>query len=202
MKKLLFLLLIFPVTGLAQTGKDIFNPEVPMVFFGIDFTKVQFTRADDFTNKPEILRFFVDANNLIDHGSLRNQVSRQLERKSVEWDLSYVTAGNSVVDWRNVYSDNIDYVVPEDELNNMVKNLKVDQKKYNDFIGMVLIEENCCKAKPLQTITCLFFRVNDLTVLFAERYKMKPGGIGFMNYWGVNHNMILARIGRLIKAVG
>jgi len=123
MKKLLFLLLIFPVTGLAQTGKDIFNPEVPMVFFGIDFTKVQFTRADDFTNKPEILRFFVDANNLIDHGSLRNQVSRQLERKSVEWDLSYVTAGNSVVDWRNVYSDNIDYVVPEDELNNMVKNL-------------------------------------------------------------------------------
>ncbi|HNR40638.1 MAG TPA: hypothetical protein PKL65_00270 [Bacteroidales bacterium] len=202
MKKLLFLLLIFPVTGLAQTGKDIFNPEVPMVFFGIDFTKVQFTRADDFTNKPEILRFFVDANNLIDHGSLRNQVSRQLERKSVEWDLSYVTAGNSVVDWRNVYSDNIDYVVPEDELNNMVKNLKVDQKKYNDFIGMVLIEENCCKAKPLQTITCLFFRVNDLTVLFAERYKMKPGGIGFMNYWGVNHNMILARIGRLKKAVG
>lgn len=202
MKKLLFLLLIFPVTGLAQTGKDIFNPEVPMVFFGIDFTKVQFTRADDFTNKPEILRFFVDANNLIDHGSLRNQVSRQLERKSVEWDLSYVTAGNSVVDWRNVYSDNIDYVVPEDELNNMVKNLKVDQKKYNDFIGMVLIEENCCKAKPLQTITCLFFRVNDLTVLFAERYKMKPGGIGFMNYWGVNHNMILARIGRLKKAAG
>lgn len=202
MKKLLFLLLIFPVTGLAQTGKDIFNPEVPMVFFGIDFTKVQFTRADDFTNKPEILRFFVDANNLIDHGSLRNQVSRQLERKSVEWDLSCVTAGNSVVDWRNVYSDNIDYVVPEDELNNMVKNLKVDQKKYNDFIGMVLIEENCCKAKPLQTITCLFFRVNDLTVLFAERYKMKPGGIGFMNYWGVNHNMILARIGRLKKAAG
>lgn len=149
---------------------------------GIDFTKVQFTRADDFTNKPEILRFFVDANNLIDHGSLRNQVSRGLDRKTISWDLSNVTAGNSMVDWHNVYSDNIDYVISDEDLSNIVINLKIDQEKYKDFIGMVLIEENCCKAKPLQTITCLFFRVNDLTVLFAERYKMKPGGIGFMNY--------------------
>jgi hypothetical protein len=31
---------------------------------------------------------------------------------------------------------------------------------------------------------------------------MKPGGIGFMNYWGVNHNLLLAKIGKLKKEIG
>lgn len=201
MKKLLVLLFFVPVMGFTQTKKDIFNPEVGIVFLGIDFTKVQFTKADEFTNKPEILRFFVDANNLIDHGSLRNQVSRGLDRKSIAWDLSYVTTQNSIIDWQKVYSDDIDYVVPDAEINSIIKNLKVDQDKYKDFIGMVLVEENCCKTKPLQTISCVFFKINDLSILFAKRYELKPTGIGFMNYWGFNNNMILARINKLKKEI-
>lgn len=170
-----------------------------MVFFGIDFTKVMFTRSDEFTNKPEILRFFVDANNMINHGSLRNLVDRGLERKNIEWDFSYVTTRNSMVNWQSVYSDQIDYTVPEEEMKNILRNLNVDQDKYRDFIGMILIEENCCKTKPMQTVSCVVFNVNDLSILFSKRYDMKPGGIGFMNYWGVNHNLILSKIGKIKK---
>jgi hypothetical protein len=202
MKKLILLFLFIPVIGFAQTKKDIFNPQVQVVFLGIDFTKVQFTKSDEFSNKPEILRFFVDANNMVDHGSLRNLVNKELDRKSIEWDLSFVTIQNSMVDWKTVFSDNLDYTVSEESISSIVKNLKVDQEKYKDFIGMVLIEENCCKTKSLQTISCVFFSVNDLKVLFTKRYEMKPGGIGFMNYWGVNHNLLLAKIGKLKKEIG
>lgn len=197
----MILLLFLPTMGLAQTKKDIFNPQVPMVFFGIDFTKVHFTKSDEFTNKPEILRFFVDANNMVDHGSLRNLVNKELDRKTIVWDFSNVTTQNSLVDWQIVYSDKIDYTVSDEEICNVIKNLKADQEKYKDFIGMVLIEENCCKTKPLQTISCVFFSVNDLKVLFSKRFDLKPGGIGFMNYWGVNHNLVLARIGKLKKEI-
>lgn len=201
MKNLMLLLLFIPVMAYSQTKKDIFNPEVRIVFLGIDFTKVQFTKSDEFTNKPEILRFFVDANNMIDHGSLRNLVNKELDRKAIEWDFSFVTAQNSSVDWQTVYSDDIDYTVSDEDISNIVKNLKVDQKKYIDFIGMVLIEENCCKTKPLQTVLCVFFSVDDLKILFSKRYEMKPGGIGFMNYWGVNHNLLLAKISKLKKEI-
>ncbi len=172
-----------------------------MVFLGIDFTRVMFTKSDEFTNKPEILRFFVDANNMVDHGSLRNLVNKELDRKTIVWDFSNVTTQNSLVDWQMVYSDKIDYTVSDEEISNVIKNLKVDQEKYKDFIGMILVEENCCKTKPLQTISCVFFSVNDLQVLFSKRFDLKPGGIGFMNYWGVNHNMVLARIGKLKKEI-
>ncbi len=201
MKKLVVLLLLIPAIGSAQLKKDIFNPEVPLVFLGIDFTKVQFTKSDEFTNKPEILRFFVDANNMVNHGSLRNLVNRELDRKAIVWDFSNVTVRNSQVDWQTVYSDNIDYTVPDQEINRIVESLGVDQEKYKDHIGMVLVEENCCKTKPLQTISCVFFRVNDLNVLFSKQYRMKPGGIGFMNYWGVNHNLVLTKIGKLKKEI-
>ncbi len=201
MRKLCVLFILIPVMGFAQTKKDIYNPQVQLVFFGIDFTKTQFTKSDEFTNKPEILRFFVDANNLVNHNSLKNQVTRGLDRKTMEWDFSNVTMQNSLVDWQKAYSDNIDYTVSEVEISNIVKNLKVDQEKYKDFIGMVLVNENCCKTKPLQTISCVFFSVNDLNVIFIKRYEKKPQGIGFMNYWGYNNNMILAKIGRIKKEI-
>jgi hypothetical protein len=197
----MILLLLIPVIGSAQTKLDIFNPQIPMVFFGIDFTKVQFTKSNEFTNKPEILRFFVDANNMVDHGSLRNLVNKELDRKTIVWDFSNVAAQNALVDWQKVYSDNIDYTVPDEEISDIVKNLKVDRQKYKDYIGMVLIEENCCKTKPMQTISCVFFSVSNLEVLFSKRFELKPGGIGFMNYWGVNHNILLTRIGKLKKEI-
>lgn len=198
-KTLPFLFLFITSLIQAQTKKDICNPQVPVVFFGIDFTKVLFTRSDEFTNKPEILRFFVDVNNMINHGSLRNLVDRGLDRKKIEWDFSYVTTRNSMVNWQSVYSDQIDYTVPEEEMKNILRNLNIDQEKYRDFIGMILIEENCCKTKPLQTVSCVFFNVNDLNILYSKRYELKPGGIGFMNYWGVNHNLILSKIGKIKK---
>jgi hypothetical protein len=169
MKKLIVLFLFIPVLGLAQTKKDIFNPQVQLVFLGIDFTKVQFTKSDEFINKPEILRFFVDVNNLINTTMIRNIMTRRLDREKIGWDFSYVTAQNALVDWQIVYSDNIDYTVPEADISSIIKNLNIDQAKYKDFIGMVLIEENCCKTKPLQTISNVFFNVNDLSVLFMSQ---------------------------------
>jgi hypothetical protein len=200
-KKLLVLIGLIPAMGLAQTKTDIYNPQVPIVFFGIDFTKVQFTKSGEFTNKSEILRFFVDANNEIDHGSLRNLVEKGLDRKTIIWDFSNITAQNSKVDWQTVYSDNIEYTVSDEEIRNVVKNLNVDQGKYKNHIGMFLVEENCCKTKPLQTISCVFFNVNNLNVIFVKRYEMKPGGIGFYNYWSVNHNLLLSKLSKLKKEI-
>lgn len=202
MKKILILFLFIPVISFSQSIEDIYNPTVRLVFLGIDFTRVQFTKADEFSNKPEILRFFEDANNLVDHGSLRDQVARGLDRKTIEWDLSYVTTQNSLVNWQKVFSDQVDYTVPDSEIVTILNNLKIDAEKYKDFIGMVLIEENCCKTKPLQTISCVFFSVNDHNILYSKRYELKPSGIGFYYYWGSNNNMILARIGKLKKEIG
>lgn len=201
MKKLAFLFLLFPILCSAQTKKDIFNPQVPVVFFGADYSKVQCTKSDEFSNKPEILRFFVDANNLIDK-NWKHIVANKLDRDDVGWDLSYVTAVNASVDWEKVYSDDVDYNISDTDIETMILNLKIDQVKYKNSIGMVLAEENLCKTKPLASAAIVFFSINDLTPILIKHVSIKPGGYGFLAYWGLTNGYFIGKsIGQIKKEI-
>jgi hypothetical protein len=201
MKKLFILLLFFPVLCSAQTKSDIFNPNVPAVYFGADFSRVQFTKADEFTNKSEILRFFVDCNNYLNTKGVLNIVANRLNKESVASDISYVTKNNAMVDWQKVHTDNVDYSISDEEIGDMIKVLNIDQSVYKDHIGILLCEENNCKTKPLQTIAIVFFRVNDLSPLFIKHYSLKPGGFGFLNYWSANNALVMGSVGKLKKEI-
>jgi len=201
MKKLVILFIFFPLLCSAQTEKDIFNPQVPVVFLGADYSKVQCTKSDEFSNKPEILRFFVDANNLIEK-NWKHIVVKKLNRDDVGWDFSYVTDVNSSVDWEKVYSDNIDYNISDTDIETMIRNLKIDQAKYKNSIGMLLVEENMCKTKPLASAAIVFFNINDLTPLFIKHASVKPGGYGFLSYWGLtNAYYINKSVGQIKKEI-
>jgi hypothetical protein len=139
----MILFLFISVLGLAQTKKDIFNREVTLIFFGADYAKAQFTKADEFNNKSDILRFFVDANNLI-KSKWRNALRWEVDRDTIGWDFSYVTMVNAAVYWQKVFSDNIDYSISDEEISVMIKDLNIDQAKYKDCIGMIIIDENSC----------------------------------------------------------
>jgi hypothetical protein len=201
MKKLVILFLFFPVLCSAQTKSDIFNPKVPVVYFGADFSRVQFTKSDEFTNKSEILRFFVDCNNLVNTKFNINIMAKRLERDSIASDFSYVTKNNAMVDWQKVFSDNVDYIISDEAIGDMIKALKINQSAYKDHIGIVFCEENYCKTKPLQTIAIVFFRVNDLNPLFIKHYTPKPGGFGFLNYWGLNNALVMGSVSKLKKEI-
>jgi hypothetical protein len=196
----MILFLFIPVLGLAQTKKDIFNPKVTVVFFGADYTKVQLTKSDEFSNKPEILRFFEDANNMIEK-NWKHIVKNKLERDTVGWDFSAVTRANALVDWQKVYSDNIEYTVSDEEIGVMIKDLNLNQVKYKNCIGMLLVEENLCKTKPLATIAVVFFSVNDLNPLYIKHYSIKPAGFGFLAYWGLTNSNVIVNVGKLRKEI-
>ncbi|MBN1414225.1 MAG: hypothetical protein JW973_03920 [Bacteroidales bacterium] len=186
MKSLLIIAVFFmPLLTTAQTKKDIFNPEFPLVFFGADFSQVQFTKEEEFTNKPEILRFFVDCNNLLKSPGYQNLLRKKMHRDEIEYDFSYVTSVNESIDWQKVYSDNIDYSISDEEIENMINRLNINQETYKDRIGLLLCEENYSKTKPLGTVAIVFFGVNDLKPILIKHFSCKPGGIGFLNYWGI-----------------
>jgi hypothetical protein len=200
MKKLIIVFLFIPILGLAQTKKDIFNPDVPVIFFGADFSRVQFTKADEFTNKSEILRFFVDMNNMLENAYVR-MLTKELKRESIKTDFSYVTKVNAMVEWEKVYSDNIDYTLSDQEIGDMIKNLNIDQAAYKDHIGMVLCNENFCKTKTFGKIATVFFTVNDLNPIFIKRYSLKPMGYGFLNYWGFIDAWAVVLVKKLPKEI-
>ncbi|MDO9257165.1 MAG: hypothetical protein Q7U54_16720 [Bacteroidales bacterium] len=202
MKNLLIVLLFsMPIFISAQTKEDIINPKVPLVFFGADFTQVQFTRSDEFNNKPEILRFFLDINNMFTSKHTTKYIEKGLKRNEIKTDYSYVIKNNELVEWEKVYSDNIDYSLSDEIIENMIKKLNIDQGLYKDHIGMVLCEENYCKTKPLGTVAVVFFGINDLKTIFIKRYSIKPSGYGFLYYWGSINWKSLFKLNSIYKEV-
>ncbi|MCX6285876.1 MAG: hypothetical protein NTY96_02015 [Bacteroidetes bacterium] len=183
MKKILFsFLLISAYFCSAQSKKDIINPNTPMVWFGCDYSNAMFTKKEEYTNLDQILRFFVDNNNIVKDVVSYEQPSGALKREVVK-DFSFVTVKNAQVDWHQVYSDDLAYKLSDETIQQMIGELKIDKQKYKDNIGLVFCEENISKTNKSATIAVVFFRVNDLTPLLIKHVSYKPKGYGFMNYW-------------------
>jgi len=199
--KNLLIILFFSISILssAQTKKDIFNQDVPLVFFGADFSQVQFTKAEKFNNKPEILRFFVDCNNLLKSDGYQKLLRKKLKRNEIQSDFSYVTKTNGLIEWQNVYSDNIDYNLSDEVIENMIKKLNIDQELFKNHIGLVFCEENYSKTKTLGTVAAVFFSTNDLKPILIKHYSIKPNGYGFLNYWGIINLQAINYLKKLYK---
>lgn len=184
MKKLfacLFVLISF--LSSAQTKEDLFNKNVPVVFLGADYSLAQFTKAEEFENKSDILRLFVDINNLFKPKSTQELIRKKLRRDEVKQDLSYVNTINALVDWQKVHTDNVDYAISDETIAEMIVKLNVDQNLYKDHIGMVIINENCSKTIKRGKVAVVFFTINELKPVLITHYLIKSDGIGFLYYW-------------------
>ncbi|MCD4682333.1 MAG: hypothetical protein K8R86_03535 [Bacteroidales bacterium] len=180
-KFIIGLFLLIPFLGSAQSASDIINPDVKLVWLGCDFSRVRFTKSEEFTNKDQILRFFVDCNNVVKDATME-KVHKRLKRDVIK-DFSFVTAKNEQVNWEEVYSDDIEYGLSDEDLQEMVKELNIDQNKYMGHIGLVFCEENYSKTKGAAKLSVVFFRVDDLEILHIKRDAFRPKGFGFMYYW-------------------
>lgn len=201
MKNLLIVLILL-MSGLcsAQTINDIFNPKTPMVCFGADYSMVQFTKAEMFDNQSDILRLFVDCNSYFKYKAWQETMQKKMKRDEIKTDLSYVTKNNGEVDWQKVFTDNVDYSLSDDVIENMINKLNIDQSLYKDHIGVVFCEENCSKTNKLGKVAVVFFGINDLKPILIKHYNIKPNGIGFLFYWvSVNQIVIYKELGKLYK---
>lgn len=200
MKKLLILLFsLSPVLAHAQTKSDIFNPEVPMVFFGSDFSQVLFTKAEMFTNQSDILRFFIDCNNYFEEDVFHRMIRNKMSRNEIPFDFSYVNKVNASVDWQKVFSDRTDFRLSGGDIEKAILNLKIDQEAYKNTIGMLFCEENFSKTKKLGSVAVVFFNVNDLKPLFIKHLSFKPTGYGFLFFWSSINYYAIKSLGKLRK---
>jgi hypothetical protein len=200
-KSIALLLLIAPVFGSAQTRSDIFNQNTPLVFFGADFSRIQFTKSDKFTNKPDILRFFVDCNNLLEDDAFQKLIKRKLNRDEIKSDFSLVTKINAGVDWQIVYSDNTGYTLSDETITEMITKLDINQELYRNHLGMVLCEENYSKTNLLGKVAVVFFSINDLKPVLIKHYSFKPSGYGFLFYWYSVNYYTVRSLGKLKKEI-
>lgn len=104
----------------AQNKSDIINSNTPLVWLGCDYSHARFTKKEEFTNLDQILRFFVDNNKVVMNAPSYEQVSKRLKRDVIK-DFSFVTAQNALVDWHQVYSDDVDYKLSDETIQKIIE---------------------------------------------------------------------------------
>jgi len=180
---LLILILCFWVNNIfAQAFKDIFDPQVPITYLGIDFTHVKVFGHQDSEVKDLVDRQFSAINQVVLNEPKKYDLKKAFKRDSIPNDLTFVTEKNKTI---------VDTAIASKDLTNVFHLSNGDVasivKGYNfggkTGIGFLFIMESINKKDERGSMYCTFIDMATSKVLLTERLTEKPGGFGLRNYW-------------------
>jgi hypothetical protein len=188
MKKIGFALMLSlcVVSANSQTAQDLFRSDVPVTWMGIDFSHVrlignfsEFLEIGVKSPVQIITTYFPRWNYIVLEESEKYDIRGMLRRYDIRYDidmimdLNYNANPDSMVSWqtKRFNREDIQTYVDRYDLAGM------------DGIGVVFIAE--CLNKTFEEAYFHFVAVNLKTgeVLFHQRLRGEPGGIGLRNYW-------------------
>jgi hypothetical protein len=203
MKKLLLAVLLFNLAG-AAAGRAQGNSSGPLVWCGLDYSKVKMIGTQDFRQPDQIFPGMLATWNSL----FMKEMSPRLERMdhSVESDLDAVTARNEKASESQIeHTDGMgdEMVKPshitEADIAEAVRGYKL---KHDQGLGLVFIMDRLVKAQETGCLYVVFFDISSRKVLSSERLCEKAGGIGFRNYWFRPIKAAVDRLPKMYKNLG
>ena len=186
-----FLFLIVAAQGrlLAQTAKDIFNPETPITYHGIDFSQAKLI-GDAGANALDIkARMYSAINQVVINEAKKYDVSKAVLR-TVTSDITVSEAQNAKANADSIKSQNkadLTRFTPA-TIDKMVSGYNFNGKK---GIGLIFITEAMSKTEEKSSVWVTFVDMSTNKVLLTERLLGKAGGFGFKNYWAKPYDEII-----------
>lgn len=196
MKRIAFLFFVLATfSAKAQTKSDVFRPEVPVTWLGLDFSRANFIGDREKFGSESDVRHLLDAwNDLILKEHDKFDIAKAIGRTKVENNLQAVKAHNAELDVLSMFSDeekdylhlkvsDIDEIIAGYDLNGL------------SGIGLMFNVESFNKKNEEGSIYVTFINLNTKEVLFTERVVGPPAGMGMRNFWAGSVVRILGKIG-------
>jgi hypothetical protein len=182
--KFIILLSIISFIGInahAQNANDVVNKNIPVTFFGIDFTKSKGVLLGARSSEM-IQKYFPAINNLMIEESNKYDIAKAFNKSQVEYDFNEVNKLNALIDTNNfqVNSTNLVQTISRDTIANMIKQYNLKGKTGT---GLVFIVQSLDKSKYLITFHFVFFTMPEAQIIIDEIITGKPMGFGMRNYW-------------------
>ena len=176
----------FSVQVEAQDLKEFFNnSSAPLVYMGIDFSKVKLINEPEANTFDIKNRYFHSINQLIvEEMSSHYNLSSAFQKSYVSTDLSAVESKNDKVNANDIASSNYgDFNrMSEDDIATEMKRLS---NVKGTGIGLVFFMEAMKKEgkKGFAAVWVTLIDLRTKKVLLTERMEDDATGIGFRNYW-------------------
>ena len=198
MKTIFFVLLLLPLASpsKAQNAQDLFRPEVPVTWLGIDYSHCKLIGnfaefADAGRKSTWQIRdsYFPKWNAIIMNEPDKYDVRGMLRRGDMGFDLEMVTGINAQTSLgeMEVFSP---VIYSDEDIQSFVNHYDFKDK---NGIGIVFIAENMNKIVSEAWYHFVAIDMHTGKVILHERLRGQPSGIGLRNYWANSvHSVIRA----------
>lgn len=183
-KIVLFIFLFITSFASAQSRSDIFNPEVPVTWLGIDFTQAKFIGDRERLGSQSDVRHLMQAlNELVISEADKYDIAKAIGRKKVENAIDVTVDHNAELEVNEMHSTEA-----KDRIRLKRSDIEEIVSTY-DFkgksgLGLMFNIETFSKTDEEGSIFVTFINMDSKEVLFTERLTSKPGGFGLRNFWG------------------
>ncbi len=189
-------LLIFlsPACLFGQTKSDVFKPEVPVTWLGLDFSSTKLIGDRERFGSESDVRHLIEAwNELILKEPDKFDIAKTIDRKKVENAVEVTNEHNTEIDVMSMFSDEEkDYLhIKTSDVAEIVAGY--DFKSLNG-IGLMFVVESFNKLNEEGSIWITFIDMGTKEVIFTERMVAEPKGFGMRNFWGGCIYTILTKI--------
>jgi hypothetical protein len=196
MKNILIILLLpfLALTANAQDAQDLFRPEVPVTWMGIDYSHCKLIGnfaefADAGRKSTWQIRdsYFLKWNAIILNEPDKYDIRGMLRRGNIVFDLEMITGINAQTPLAEmeVFTP---LIYSEEDIQSFVNQYQFKDK---NGIGIVFIAESMNKILSEAWYHFVAIDLGTGKVILHERLRGQPSGIGLRNYWANSiHNVI------------
>lgn len=190
-------LLLFLTTSLsvfAQTKSEVFKPEVPVTWLGLDFTSAKLIGDRERFGSESDVRHLIEAwNDLIIKEPDKFDIAKTIGRKKVDNATEITNEHNAELDVMSMFSNEA-----KDYLHVKASDVGVIIAGY-DFkglsgIGLMFNVESFNKLNEEGSVWITFINMGTKEVIFTERMVAEPKGFGMRNFWAGCIYTILVKI--------
>lgn len=163
-----------------STIKDIFNPDIPITYLGIDFSNAKCYGEGSLLDAR---KFAKDINDLVRNEYTKYNVTTALKKNKLYAKFDLTEKLNANIDENKffTYSPADLEITNEDSINSIVANYNLTG--YEPGLAIVFIVDNLNKQDKEEVIWVTFLDIVTKKVLFTEPLSAIPAGFGIRNYW-------------------
>ena len=195
--KILFLLtgILFVFSLKPQTFKErISNRDIPVYFYGIDFTKAVLI-GDSKANAQDIVnRQFTGINELLINESGKYDVAGAFRRSDLKTDLTFVKERNEKAAPDQLLSadtEDLNRLSPS-AITALVKGFNAGGK---EGTGLLFVVDGMSKPNKEIAVWVTLFDIRSKKVLLTNKVTGKVGmGFSFRNYWATGIRSVIEQI--------
>lgn len=180
---IIFFLLCFAQWVFAQSARDVFNPNFPVTWLGLDFSQSRFIGDQaKFKTIYNAQNLFDALNDLMLSEKDKFDVGKMLGKQKLTFKLDVTIAHNSRLDIASLLADSLgvhNHLNPGD-IETIVQGYDFEG---NTGIGLMFNIESFNKTISEALIWVTFINMDTKEILFTEKLGQEPGGFGLRNYW-------------------